>query len=147
MNTYLMVTKFKAVIELCFGPESQSALCLQSWCEHIIEKRQIYLGWEESDPTFYPKVLYAIDKSLQIHWKSCYDNSDHGSVNDKILFMQQIQSDIESQWFFYQLPKFILDKLKPTKDTPEKGKHKNDGGQANKKRLLEDKKDLLNNAS
>jgi len=140
MNTYLMVTNFKAVIELCFGPESQSALCLRSWCEHIFENRQIYLGWEESDPTFYPKVLYAINKSLQIHWKSCYDNSDRGSGNDTILFMQQIQSDIESQRFFYQLPKLILDKLKPTEDTPEKDRHKKGGGQANKKRLLEDKK-------
>jgi len=145
MNTYLMVTNFKAVIELCFGPESQSAICLQSWCDHIFYNRQIYLGWEESDPTFYTKVLFAIDKSLQIHWKSCYDNEDRSSVNDKILCMQQLQSDIESQRFFYQLPKYLLDKIKSTDDTSEKDKdkYKNGGGLHNKKRLLEEKKDLL----
>jgi hypothetical protein len=140
MNAYLMVKNFKAVIDLCFGPESQSAICLQSWCDHIFDNRHIYLGWEESDPTFHTKVLYAIDKSLQIHWKSCYDNEDRSSVNDKILFMQQTQADIESQRFFYQLPKHLQDKIKPLEDNSDKtDKDKKDG----KKRPGHDKNDYL----
>ncbi len=138
MNAYLMVKNYKAIINLCFGEESQSALCLQSWCDHIFDNRQLYMGWEESDPSFHTKVLYAIDKSLQIHWKSCYDCNDRSSVNDKILFMHHIQNDIESQRFFYQLPKAIQDKLKPTEDTndPNSGK---DHYRKGKKRFQDDR--------
>jgi hypothetical protein len=139
MNSYLMVKKIKAIIDLCFGEESQSAICLQSWCDHIFDNCQLYMGWEESDPSFYSKVLCAIDKSLQIHWKSCYDCPDRSSVNDKILFMQKIQTDIESQWFFYQLPKAFLDKLKPPEDSIESNGGKENGKKGGKKRFYEDK--------
>jgi hypothetical protein len=141
MNAYLMVTNLKAIIDLCFGPTSQSAICLQSWCEHIFDNRQLYLGWEENDPHFHTKVLFAIDKSLQIHWKSCYDNADRASVNDKVLFMQQIQADIESQRFYYQLPKSIQDKIALTEEntpTPKDRDYKKGGKY---KRFQDDLKD------
>ena len=129
-----MVTNLKAVVDLCFGPQSQSAICLQSWCEHIFDNRQLYLGWEENDPHFHTKVLFAIDKALQIHWNSCYEQTDRNSVNDKVLFMHQIQADIENQRFFYQLPKCIQDKIKPLEEisSPSDKDNKKKGGKYKK---------------
>jgi hypothetical protein len=61
-------------------------------------------------------------------------------VNDKKIFMQQTQAYIESQRFFYQLPKHLQDKIKPLEDNSDKtDKDKKDG----KKRPGHDKNDYL----
>jgi hypothetical protein len=68
------------------------------------------------------QVLFSIDRALQIHWKSCCDNSRRDSVNGRILMMQEKQDMIIQHNFTYKLPKVILDKLQ--KSTDKKGAYK-----------------------
>jgi hypothetical protein len=123
-----MLQNLKPVIDLCSGEDSQSAVCIQSWIEHIMKHRQIYFGCQEADNTFLSKVFFAIDRALQIHWKSCVDCLDRTSVNDKILFMSDIQTNIERHNFTYLLPKSFLDKFKPN---PEDGSQIGSGNPGN----------------
>ncbi len=84
----------------------------------------MYKSLQATDNTFFSQVLFAIDRGLQIHWRSCCNASDRDSVNDKILLMQDKQDLIIQHNFTYRLPKSLQDKLNQMNETsittPEK---------------------------
>jgi hypothetical protein len=64
MDLVWMTQNFLAVISLCFGKSSLSASFLKDWADHMYENRLIYTSLQASDPSFFTKVLFAIDNSL-----------------------------------------------------------------------------------
>jgi hypothetical protein len=64
-----MTQKFHAVVKLCFGPKSHSAVFLKDWADHMYENRCMYVTQHASNSYFFAKVLYAIDHAIQKHWK------------------------------------------------------------------------------
>jgi len=78
-------------------------------------------------------VLYAIDHTIQKHWKTCAASEDRMSMNDGVLRMQQVQESILSLYFSRQIPKSISNKinnyLEKNADKDDKGKNgKYNGG-------------------
>jgi hypothetical protein len=100
-----------AVISLVFGPQSHSASFLHSWAMHMYDNRLIYSSLYGSDPSFYAKVLFAIDSALQVHWRSCCNQDNRMSVNDKVLIMQEIQDMLLRHNFMQQFPKSIMENI------------------------------------
>ncbi len=86
---------------------------------------------QATDAMFFSQVLFYIDHTLQIYWRSCYNAADRESVNDKILLMQEKQDLIIQHNFTYCLPKMIQDKLigslDTTPDNDNMNKYKNRG--------------------
>jgi hypothetical protein len=82
----------------------------------------MYSSLQASDPTFFTKVLFAIDNSLQIHWHSCSSTQDHLSVNDRVLFMSETQDSILRHSFIQQLPKALSDKAHSNHEGHRDGK-------------------------
>lgn len=123
---------FHTVISLCFGESSHSASFLKTWANHMYDNRIIYANLQSSDPYFYAKVMFMIDRALQVHWRSCSSNTDRSSVNDLVLRMSDIQESILGLQFNQMLPKSIADKvltlLNPTKDDKDKGLGPGKGG-------------------
>jgi hypothetical protein len=117
MEMVWMTQNFHSIVSLCFGPQSHSAIFLDNWAKHMYHHRLMYKSLLASDPTFFVQVLFSIDRALQIHWKSCCDNNQRDTVNDRILMMQDKQDLIIQHNFTYKLPKIILDKLQ---DIPDK---------------------------
>jgi hypothetical protein len=124
MEMVWMAQNFHAIISLCFGSQSHSAIFLEDWAKHMYHHRLMYKSLQASDPTFFIQVLFSIDRALQIHWKSCCDNNNRDSVNDRVLMMQEKQDLIIQHNFTYKLPKIIMDKLQESSD--KKGNQKND---------------------
>jgi hypothetical protein len=122
MDMVWMTQNFLAVISLCFGPHSLSATFLKEWADHMYENRLMYTSLQASDPSFFAKVLFAIDNALQIHWRSCSTASDRLSVNDRILFMSETQDSILRHNFIQQIPKSLSDKVTTTQDGTRDGK-------------------------
>jgi hypothetical protein len=87
----------------------------------MMRHRQMYKSCHDSDNSFLTQVLFAIDTALQIHWRSCADNEDRSSVNDKILIMDDLQTNIEHHNFSYLLPRTLLEKLIPEPKPDEDG--------------------------
>jgi hypothetical protein len=71
----------------------------------------MYTSLQTTDSSFFAKVLFAIDSSLQIHWRSCSQALNRASVNDKVLLMQDCQDQILRHNFIQQLPKILIDKI------------------------------------
>ncbi len=111
INAIFMLQNFRAIIALCFGENSNSALCVKNWVSHMMKHRQMYHSCQESDHTFLSQVFFAIDRALQIHWRSCADNSTGSNVNDRILFMDDSQSNIEHHNFSHLLPTVLLSRI------------------------------------
>ncbi len=124
MEAIWMTQNFYSLLSICFGPQFRSALFLKSWADHMYRNRIMYKSLQATDNTFFSQVLFAIDRALQIHWRSCCDASDRDSVNDKILLMQDKQDLIIQHNFSYRLPKSLQDKLNQRNETsittPEK---------------------------
>lgn len=139
MNAIFMLENLKAITTLCFGEESHSSICIQSWVDHMMRHRQMYKSCHDSDNSFLTQVLFAIDTSLQIHWRSCADHDERTSVNDKILIMNDLETNIERHNFSYLLPRILLDKLNPDP------KPDDDGIKNNKKKFKGDKDKENNN--
>jgi hypothetical protein len=139
MSAIFMLENLKAITTLCFGEESHSTICIQSWVDHMMRHRQMYKSCHESDNSFLTQVLFAIDTALQIHWRSCADAEDRTSVNDKILIMDDLQMNIERHNFSYLLPKNLLDKLQPEQ------KPEDDGAKYPKNKKFKGDKDKDNN--
>ena len=114
--------KLRAVINLFFGPNSPSSKCLSSWIFLFENNRIYYRSLQEADQTFLTQVLYAIDRSLQIYWLSCSENSDKRLVNTKILQMSDLQNNIERHNFHYIIPKVLSDKFFPSDDDSQNSK-------------------------
>jgi hypothetical protein len=91
MEKVWMTQNFHSIVSLCFGPQSHSAIFLDNWAKHMYHHRLMYKSLLASDPTFFVQVLFFIDRALQIHWKSCCDNNQRDSVNNRILMMQDKQ--------------------------------------------------------
>jgi hypothetical protein len=75
-----MMQNLYAVILLCRGERSHSATFLSNCTTHMYNNRIFYTSLQASDHFFFDKVLFAIDSSLQIHWRSCCDASDRMSM-------------------------------------------------------------------
>jgi hypothetical protein len=88
MELVWMTKNLHSLISLCFGPESHSAVFLNDWARHMYNNRIMYKSQLAADNTFFIQVLFSIDRTLQIHWKSCCDALDRESINDMILMMQ-----------------------------------------------------------
>lgn len=76
MDMVWMTQNFLSVISLCFRKDSLSAPLLKDWADHMYENRLIYSSLQSSDPSFFTKVLFAIDHALQIHWRLCSSSED-----------------------------------------------------------------------
>jgi hypothetical protein len=124
-----MTQNFLAVISLCFGPQSLSATFLKDWADHMYENRLMYSSLHASDPSFFTKVLFAIDNALQIHWRSCSTSQERSSVNDRILFMTDTQESILHHNFIQQIPKMLSDKVEALKEGKTIGGNKLSGKQ------------------
>jgi hypothetical protein len=147
MDMVWMTQNFLAVISLCFGSHSLSATFLKDWADHMYENRLMYSSLQASDPSFFAKVLFAIDNALQIHWRSCSTANDRLSVNDKILLMSDTQDSILRHNFIQQIPKSLLDKGNAAQEGTRDGKF-NPGGrlqgrQGNGHDLHKGKPDLI----
>ncbi len=60
----------------------------------MYENHLIYTSLQASDYLFLAKVLFAIDNTLQIHWRFCSITKDRLSVNDRVLLMSDTQESI-----------------------------------------------------
>jgi len=137
MDLVWITQNLHVVISLVFGPQSHSASFPHSWASHMYDNRLIYSSLYSSDSGFYVKVLFAIDSALQIHWRSCCNQEDRMSVNDKVLFMQEQQDMLLCHNVMQQLPKPIMDK---NQDSNEKN-GPNQGGKHNGKLKQGNQKD------
>jgi hypothetical protein len=88
MDLVWMTQNLLAIIKLCFGHKSSSAIFLSNWAAHMYKHKITYASLQGSDPAFYVKVLYTIDIALQQHWKSCCESNDCQEVNDQVLMNQ-----------------------------------------------------------
>ncbi len=143
MDMVWMTQNLHAIVSLCFGDNSHSANFLHDWASHMYKNRLMYTSLQGTDPAFYAKVLFAIDNALQTHWKSCCENIDRLSVNDRVLMMNDAQDSILRHNFIQSIPKSIMDKVENLND-----KKNNDGGQDFLKfrnKYREDKKQIHNN--
>ncbi len=86
-----------------------------------------------SDPSFDAKILFTIDKALQIHWRSCSSAADPLLVNDHILRMTDTHDSILQLNFNQQLPKSINDKILSQLEQNKDGKFNGGGKQYGKK--------------
>jgi len=120
MDLVWMTQNFYAVIKLCFGPSSHSAMFLKGWADHIYENRLMYTTLHSADPFFFAKVLYAIDNALQKHWRSCSISDDRLEVNDRVLYMQDVQDSILDFSFARNIPKAISTKISNYLENKEK---------------------------
>jgi hypothetical protein len=111
MDLVWTTQNFQAVIALCFGPKSHSAIFLQDWIDHIYDNQLQYMSEQASDPHFYAKVMYTIDFSLQKHWRSCSIAPNRSSVNGDVLHLSHIQESILNLNFTQNIPKAISDKV------------------------------------
>jgi hypothetical protein len=111
MDMVWMMQNFLCIISLCFGKHSLSATFLKDWADHMYENQLIYASLQASDPSFFAKVIFAIDNALQIHWRSCSNTEDRLSVNDQVLLMSDTQESILYHNFIQQIPKSISDKI------------------------------------
>jgi hypothetical protein len=128
MDLVWMTQNFCSVIALCFGSASLSATYLKNWADHMYENRLMYTSLQASNPFFFARVLFAIDNTLQIHWRSCSNTDDRLSVNDRVLFMNDIQDSILHHNFSQQLPKSISDKVQANLDSLKEKEGKFQGG-------------------
>ncbi len=124
MDLIWMTQNLYAVLKLCFGELSHSAVFLKNWADHMYENRLMYTTLFSSDPAFFAKVLYAIDVALQKHWRSCSANEDRLSVNDRVLFMEEVQESILDFSFSRSIPKSISDKVHSLSDNKDKDNNK-----------------------
>jgi len=128
MDLVWMTQNLHAVLKLCFGPSSHSAVYLKKWADHMYGNRIMYSTLHTADPFFFAKVLYAIDHALQSHWRSCSSNEDRLSVNDRVLFMDEVQETILNFSFARNIPKSIRDKIQAYLDNKDKEFGKNGDG-------------------
>jgi hypothetical protein len=87
MDMVWMTQNILTVISLCFMKTSLSATFLKDWANHVYENRLVYSSLQALDPSFFMKVLFAIDNALRIHWHSCSSSTDRLSVKDRVLLM------------------------------------------------------------
>jgi hypothetical protein len=127
MDMVWMTQNFMSIISLCFGKKTLSASFLQDWANHMYENRLIYTSLQASDPSFFAKVLFAIDNALQIHWISYSNSEDRLSVNDRVLLMADTHDSILRHDFVQQIPKLINDRIIKILDTPKDGKYQGNG--------------------
>ena len=131
MDLVWMTQNFYAVIKLCFGPASHSASFLKDWADHMYKNGLMYTTMHSSDPYFFAKVLYTIDNALQKHWRSCSTSNDRLSVNNRVLYMQEVQDSILDFSFSRNIPKVITEKIDNyliNKDKDNNNNEKNGGG-------------------
>ena len=140
-----MIKNLRAVLNLFLGQNSSSSKCLSSWITHFESNRVNYRSLQEANQTFLTQVLFAIDRALQIYWLSCSEQENRRSINNKILQMQDLQSNIERHNFHYIIPKVLQEKcLQQDEDenpaTKEKGKRelKDRDKDGNKKQRIEE---------
>jgi hypothetical protein len=76
----------------------------------------MYLSLQASDPSFFTKVLFAIDNTLQFYWRSSSTTEDRLSMNDWILFMSYIQDSILQHNFLQQIPKMLTDRMNSSQE-------------------------------
>jgi hypothetical protein len=57
----------------------------------MFDNRLMYSSLRAADTQFFAKVLFAINSTLQINWRSCGTATDRSSANDKVLLMQDTQ--------------------------------------------------------
>jgi hypothetical protein len=138
MDMVWMTQNFLAVIALCFGPQSLSATFLKDWADHMYKNRLMYSSLQASDPSFFCKVLFAIDNALQIHWHSCSSTQIRSSVNDRILFMSEIQDSILRHSFIQQIPKILNDKVNSIQEGSRNGKPEGNNKFNGKQGFLQD---------
>ena len=53
MEAIWMTQNFHAIISLCFGNKSHSALFLESWADHMYKHRLMYKSLQATDPSFF----------------------------------------------------------------------------------------------
>lgn len=141
MDMVWLTQNYHSIVALCFGENSHSAKFLKDWGNHMYSNRLLYKSQQASDSSFFTQVLFCIDRALQIHWKSCCENSDRESINDRVLLMSGKRDLIIQYNFSYNIPKLLQDKLtkpKPT-DTSDKDE-KNKDGKGNNGKVDKDNK-------
>jgi hypothetical protein len=101
----------------------------------MYSNRIMYNTVHASDPFFYAKILFAIDSTLQSHWRSCSALNDRLSVNDRVLQMSNVQESILRLSFSQTLPKPIVDKISNYLESNKErdGKEGNKHGKSNGK--------------
>ncbi len=52
INAIFILQNFWAIIALCFGEHSNSAICIKNWISHMMKRCQMYHSCQESDHTF-----------------------------------------------------------------------------------------------
>ena len=82
MDMVWMTQNLHATLALCFGPSSHSAMFLEDWAHHMYQNCIMYTSLQTSDPSFFTKVLFVINSTLQIHLRSCSQALDRLPVND-----------------------------------------------------------------
>jgi len=145
MDMVFMVQNFPTIISLCFGKNSHSASFQLGWCNHMFENRLMYSSLHATDNQFFAKVLFAIDSTLQIHWRSCCTSSDRESVNDKVLLMHETQDLILRHNFIQQLPKSITERFIVPEDNKDKFKFGKNGLKNNPNNDNYGAKDIITN--
>jgi len=90
---------------------SYLAVFLNEWASHVYNNWIIYTSNYAADPVFYAIVLFTIDSTPQVHWKSCSSASNCQLVNDHVLQMSKVQVSILWLIFVQNLPKSISDKV------------------------------------
>lgn len=142
-----MTQNFLSFISLCFGPNSILAKFLKDWVEHMYENHLIYLSLQASDPSLYAKVLFSIDNTLQLHWRSCSINEDGLSVNNRVLLMPDTQDSILRHNFIQKIPKSLNDKVLVCYEKDSKqsraGKHQGKQGGSGKDQRDLNKADII----
>jgi hypothetical protein len=82
----------------------------------------IYSSLQAADPSFFGKVLFAIDNALQIHWRSSSVSEDRTSVDDRILLLSDTQDSIICHSFIQQIPKSLIEKVNTQSESLKDGK-------------------------
>jgi len=129
MDLVWMVPNLHTIIKLCFGLYSHSAVFLKGLADHIYENKIMYNTLYTADPFFFAKALYAIDHALQLYWRSCSSSDDHLSINDRVLFMGEVQESVLSFSFARIIPKAISDKIQNYLENKDNNGKNSDGKQ------------------
>jgi len=109
-------------VSIFFCPETKSARAYDNEKDRLLAladkvnlsvigklvKQKLYIPNTIMDiPSFFAKVLYAIDHSLQKHWHSFSNSDDRLFVNNNVLRMHEVQESILSLSFSRKIPKSI----------------------------------------
>jgi len=102
----------------------------------MMNNKMIYDTLQRDDPSFLTRVLFKVDTAIRIHLQSCKEKENRVNVNNKILFMEEFQQNIEAYSFSQHIPEIVQAKHEPQEQTqkcPTEGYSGRGGGRGHKK--------------